>query len=96
MNNLSIFLNENLNIDVKEYFTLKEEDKIFITKFIVDLYSSNLDQQPELIYMYLSKIKEVINNSIENESYEIADIMNRIHKALDDKYFYYKYFPKED
>ena len=96
MNNLSIFLNENLNIDVKEYFTLKEEDKEFITKFIVDLYSTNLDQQPELIYMYLSKIKEVIDKSIENDSYEIADIMSRIHRALDKKYHYYKYFPKED
>lgn len=96
MNNLSIFLNEKLNIDVKEYFTLKEEDKIFITNFIVDLYSSNLDQKPDLIYMYLNKIEEVIIQSTEKESYEIADIMTRIYKALDNKYHYFKYFPKED
>lgn len=96
MERLNIYLNENLNIDIGEYFNLKEEDKNYITDYITKAYSDSLDQQPELIWMYLNKIKEVIDKSIENESYEISDIMTRIHKTLDKKYSFYKYFPKED
>lgn len=96
MNNLSIFLNENLNIDVNDYFNLKEEDKNYITEFITNTYSKNLDREPHLIGLYLDVISRVIRDLVEQESYELADIMKRSYIALDEKYHYYKHFPKED
>lgn len=96
MNNINIVLNENLNVDIDDYFKLKEEDKNQITDFITQTYSRNLDLEPQLIWMYLDTINRVINNAVENESYEVADIMKRSYNALDKKYQRYKYFPKED
>lgn len=96
MNNLNIMLNENLNVDIKEYFKLKEEDKQQITEFITSTYSRNLDLEPQLIWMYLNTINKVISNAVENESYEVADIMKRSYNALDKKYHRYKYFSEED
>lgn len=89
-------LNENLNVDIKEYFKLKEEDKNYITDFIVRTYSRNLDLEPQLIWMYLDTIGKVISKAEDNESYELAEIMKRSYNALDKKYHYYKFFPKED
>lgn len=89
-------LNENLNVDIKEYFKLKEEDKNQITDFITQTYSRNLDLEPQLIWMYLDTINKVISRAVENESYEVAEIMKRSYNALDKKYQQYKYFPKED
>ena len=87
-------LNNNLNIDIKDYFKLKEEDKDYITKFILQSYSKNLDIEPKLVYMYLDMIEKVIQKSIEEESYEVAEIMKRSYDALNEKYKYFKHFPK--
>lgn len=96
MNNINLVLNQNLNVDIKDYFKLKEEDKNYITDFIIGTYSKNLDLEPQLIWMYLDTIDKVIRKAVENESYEVADIMKRSYNLLDKKYQYYKYFPKED
>jgi len=96
LKDINIMLNENLNVDIKDYFKLKEEDKEYVTQFLVQTYSRSLDIEPQLIHMYLDTISKVITKSVEQESYEVADIMDRSYKALDKKYGYYKYFPKED
>ena len=76
-----------LDIDITEYFNLAEQDKEYVTQEILSIYSANIERDDQLKYYYIKQIKLSVQRAIDNEMYELAEIMERVKKAFEEKYF---------
>jgi hypothetical protein len=90
------FLNRWVDLDIRDYFNLHEEEKQKISSVICKHYDEILSIEPKLIWMYLQKIGGAIKRQEEQEIYEVADIFTRVYNHLNENYSEYKYYPKED
>lgn len=88
MQDFDIFFSERLNVDLDEYFNLKEADKKIITDYIIKFYSQTLDKKPMLAKVYLWNIDDTIRRAIDEENYEICDMMKRVRTELTSKYIH--------
>lgn len=88
MQDFDIFFNERLNVNLDEYFNLEESDKKLITDYIIKYYSQTLDKKPILVKVYLSSIDDTVRRALDDENYEICDMMKRVRTELTSKYIH--------
>lgn len=90
MEELRRLLNEPINdkfaIPVKEYWSLKEKDKQEITNGVVDNMFISLQQDARLLHQYIFMLDSQMENAMELELYEHADIVQRIKNKLIETY----------
>lgn len=75
-------LEEKYNMEIKDYFSLSEDDKNEIVDIVLGYYEVNLNIEPRMIHMYSSILKESIMRAEMNEEFERCDIMKRTVKEL--------------
>ena len=90
MEQLNRLLNEPINdkyaIPVKEYWTLSEKDKEDLTISVVDNMFITLQQDPRLLHQYIFMLDSQMENALELELFEHADIVQRIKNKLIETY----------
>jgi hypothetical protein len=90
MEELRRLLNEPINdkyaIPVKEYWTLPESDKNDITNGVVDNMFITLQQDARLLHQYIFMLDSQMENALELELFEHADIVQRIKNKLIETY----------
>ena len=86
MTNFSVdlmeLLDDRYNIDIKDYWTLSNEEKDNISTVVIQSFFATLKQQPETIPIYIRLIDDRVKISEYHDEYEQAEIFNRIKKEL--------------
>jgi hypothetical protein len=75
-------INEKYDIPVSEYWSLPESNKQDITDSVVDNMFITLQQDPRLLHQYIFMLDAQIDNALEVELFEHADIVQRIKNKL--------------
>jgi hypothetical protein len=90
MEELSLLLNQPINekydIPVKEYWSLSEQTKQDITTSVVDNMFIALQLNPRLLHEYIFMLDVQMENALEVELFEHADIVQRIKNKIIEKY----------
>lgn len=79
-------INEKYDIPVKEYWSLPEQKKQDITISVVDNMFISLQQNPRLLQEYIFMLDIQMENALEVELFEHADIVQRIKNKLIETY----------
>jgi hypothetical protein len=90
MEELSQLLNQPINekyaIPVKEYWSLPEKNKQDITSMVIDNMFMTIKDNPKLIHQYIFMLDVQMENALEVELFEHADIVQRIKNKLIETY----------
>ena len=73
---------EKYDMEVRDYFSLSEDNKNEIVDIVLGYYEVNLNIEPGMIHMYSSILNEQIIKAEMNEEFERCDIMKRTVKEL--------------
>jgi hypothetical protein len=79
-------INEKYAIPVSEYWSLPEENKEDISNTVVDNMFITLQQDPRLLHQYVFMLDVQMENALELELFEHADIVQRIKNKLIETY----------
>jgi hypothetical protein len=71
-------LGDRYDIQMTEYFTLTEEERTYLAKYVVSKIFLTLRQNPEYARMYEFTLQDRIDELTFNEEYEHADLYQRI------------------
>lgn len=75
---LSELLGDRYDIAMSEYFTLTEEERNYLAKYVVSRIFLTLRNNPEYAKMYEFTLQDRIDELTFNEEYEHADLYQRI------------------
>ena len=79
-------INEKYLIPVSQYWSLPEENKQDITNSVVDNMFITLQNDPRLLHQYVFMLDTQMENALELELFEHADIVQRIKNKLIENY----------
>jgi hypothetical protein len=75
-------MNDKYDIAMEEYFSLPESIKKDITNDVVDDIFVSIKQEPRLLYQYIFMLDTQIEQALDREIFEHADIVLRIKNKL--------------
>jgi hypothetical protein len=79
-------INEKYSIPVSEYWSLPESNKDDITNSVVSNMFISLQQDARLLHQYIFMLDTQMENALELELFEHADIVKRIKNKLIENY----------
>jgi hypothetical protein len=86
MTNFSVdlleLIDDRYNIDIKDYWTLSNEERDNLTQTVIQSIFATLKRQPETISLYITLVNDRIKISEYHDEYEQSEIFNRIKKEL--------------
>lgn len=71
-------LGERYDIQMSEYFTLTEEERTYLAKYVVSKIFLTLRDNPDYALMYQFTLQDRIDELTSTEEYEHADLYQRI------------------
>jgi hypothetical protein len=86
MTNFSVdlleLLDDRYNIDIKDYWSLSNEEKDNLSNIVIQSLFAILKRQPETLPLYVRLIDDRVKLSEYHDEFEQAEIFNRIKKEL--------------
>jgi hypothetical protein len=86
MTNFSVdlleLLDDRYNIDIKDYWSLSNEEKDNLSNIVIQSLFTILKRQPETLPLYVRLIDDRVKLSEYHDEFEQAEIFNRIKKEL--------------
>ena len=79
---LDSLLDDRFDIELNQYWNLKEEEKNYITHIVVTQVFQTLRREPNTLPLYLRLLDDRIDYSIYHDEYEYAEIYSRIRYSL--------------
>lgn len=71
-------LGDRYDIEMTDYFTLTEEERNYLAKYVVSRIFVTLRNNPDYAMMYEFNLQDRIDELISMEEYEHADLYQRI------------------
>ena len=86
MTNFSVdlleLLDDRYDIDIKDYWTLTDEERDNLTQTVIQSLFATLKRQPETLPIYIRLIDDRLKLSEYHDEFEQSEIFNRIKKEL--------------
>ena len=75
-------LDDRYDIDIKDYWTLSNEERHNVSIVVIESIFATLKRQPEVLPLYIRLIDDRVKLAEYHDEYEQAEIFNRIKKEL--------------
>lgn len=79
-------LGDRYDIEMKDYFTLTEDERTYLAKYVVSRIFVTLRNNPDYAVMYEFNLLERIDELTSTEEYEHADLYQRILNEIRETY----------